>query len=232
VVPTVGSSVPTQHFNQHVTPTTINTTSSTGLSPRISVSTPRSQAPQHPPPGTQYIALYDYQQQRGEELSFASGDTLALVQWQGNEWNEMSVVASARGTPLEHKGQVPFNYVAKVLCTANVMFDYKIGNGDPMANQRLPLNRGEVVTVYEQQAGWWQGVVNGKMGSFPSNYVKANPLPSSQGSGNGHGHGNGMQTQDMSEQEWNQLSFKQRSQTMAPARQSNKPRGNSTISID
>ena len=40
----------------------------------------------------------------------------------------------------------------------------------------LPLRKGEVVSVLEKtESGWWQGVSSGRVGWFPSSYVKPAP---------------------------------------------------------
>ncbi len=49
-----------------------------------------------------------------------------------------------------------------------VQFDYKSDRDD-----ELTLKLGEIVNVIEKRAdGWWRGDLNGKVGLFPSTYVK------------------------------------------------------------
>ena len=52
---------------------------------------------------------------------------------------------------------------------AKVIFDHDAGGDD-----ELSLKKGELVEVLDQleDAGWWKGLLNGKVGLFPSNYVK------------------------------------------------------------
>ena len=52
---------------------------------------------------------------------------------------------------------------------AKVMFDRDAGCDD-----ELSLREGELVEVLDQleDDGWWKGLLNGKVGLFPSNYVK------------------------------------------------------------
>ena len=50
-----------------------------------------------------------------------------------------------------------------------MIFDYDAGDDD-----ELSLKEGELVEVLVQfeDAGWWEGSLNGKEGLFPSNYVE------------------------------------------------------------
>lgn len=49
-----------------------------------------------------------------------------------------------------------------------VIFSYKQAHDD-----ELNLNVGEIVNVIgEEEEGWWRGILNGKEGVFPSNFVE------------------------------------------------------------
>ena len=51
---------------------------------------------------------------------------------------------------------------------AKVIFDHDAGGDD-----ELSLKKGELVEVLDQEDHhWWKGSLNGKVGLFPSNYVK------------------------------------------------------------
>ena len=53
------------------------------------------------------------------------------------------------------------------------MFRYHANEDD-----ELSLKRGEIVEVLdEKDDGWWKGLLNGKEGFFPSNYVKLEKNP-------------------------------------------------------
>ena len=39
-------------------------------------------------------------------------------------------------------------------------------------DNHLPLRRGAVLTVYEQNEKWWSGELDGKVGWFPKTFVK------------------------------------------------------------
>ncbi|CAG8507662.1 2498_t:CDS:10 [Paraglomus brasilianum] len=51
---------------------------------------------------------------------------------------------------------------------------------DYVARERgeLSLQKGGVVTVLEQNQGWWKGDLNGNIGTFPANHVKLIEVPS------------------------------------------------------
>ena len=53
------------------------------------------------------------------------------------------------------------------------MFDHDAGGDD-----ELSLREGELVEVLDQEDNhWWKGSLNGKVGFFPSNYVKLEKNP-------------------------------------------------------
>ncbi|RIA98151.1 hypothetical protein C1645_813202 [Glomus cerebriforme] len=56
---------------------------------------------------------------------------------------------------------------------AKVEYDYEARESD-----ELSLNKGDVVTVLEQNEGWWKGDLNGKIGIFPANHIKLIEMPS------------------------------------------------------
>ena len=40
-------------------------------------------------------------------------------------------------------------------------------------DDELTINPGDIITeVVKQDGGWWEGVLNGKKGVFPENFVK------------------------------------------------------------
>lgn len=57
---------------------------------------------------------------------------------------------------------------SKRIRQCRVVFSYKQDHED-----ELNLNVGEVIEVLgEEEEGWWRGVLNGKVGVFPSNFVE------------------------------------------------------------
>ncbi|CAG8466236.1 3320_t:CDS:10 [Diversispora eburnea] len=54
-----------------------------------------------------------------------------------------------------------------VPCLARVEYDY-----EARETGELSLDKGDMLTVLEQDQGWWKGDLNGKIGVFPANHVK------------------------------------------------------------
>ena len=47
--------------------------------------------------------------------------------------------------------------------------------GEKVNNDELDLERGQIVTILSknlEDPGWWRGILNGKVGVFPDNFVK------------------------------------------------------------
>lgn len=60
--------------------------------------------------------------------------------------------------------------------TAKVVYSYNAQNED-----ELTLNEGQIINILDQNledAGWWRGEVNGKVGVFPDNFVDLIPQAS------------------------------------------------------
>ncbi|PKY39821.1 hypothetical protein RhiirA4_453080 [Rhizophagus irregularis] len=55
---------------------------------------------------------------------------------------------------------------------AKVEYDYEAKEPD-----ELSLNVNDIITVLEQNGGWWKGDLNGKSGIFPANHVKLIEVP-------------------------------------------------------
>ena len=54
------------------------------------------------------------------------------------------------------------------VATAKVIFDHDAGGDD-----ELSLKKGELVEVLDQEDdSWWKGLLNGKEGLFPTNFVE------------------------------------------------------------
>jgi hypothetical protein len=57
---------------------------------------------------------------------------------------------------------------AKAKVTARALFNYEAAN-----DEELTLVEHQIVEITkEDDSGWWQGIVNGKEGWFPANYVE------------------------------------------------------------
>merc|ERR1711974_335727 len=43
---------------------------------------------------------------------------------------------------------------------------------DPVENDELRLQEGDVIEIIEEDGDWWKGILNGAEGLFPANYVE------------------------------------------------------------
>ncbi|KAI8059640.1 SH3 domain-containing protein [Gongronella butleri] len=126
-----------------------------------------------------FKALYDYEAQGPDEVSFRQGDALRVVSKDNDDW--WTIEASG------NQGLAPSNYLEKDNqapqspqqaaapahddgpLLAKVVHEYEAQD-----SQEISLRLHGVVTVVDQAAGdgWWKGETNGKMGLFPSSHVK------------------------------------------------------------
>ncbi|XP_039596530.1 SH3 domain-containing protein 21 isoform X2 [Polypterus senegalus] len=131
------------------------------------------------------LVLYDFETQLDDELSIKSGDVIKNVRkaaeegWLEGELNGKRGVfpnSFVKEIPTElrgdHKKQPrsmrKVKSMKKVTKLCEVAFAYSAQNPD-----ELELNVGEKVEfVKEIEDGWWLGKKDGKMGAFPSNFVK------------------------------------------------------------
>jgi hypothetical protein len=72
---------------------------------------------------------------------------------------------AANGT----RGLFPSAYVRPVVASskARALFDF-VATRD----RHLPFVKGEIITVLRADKAWWDGMANGRFGSFPGNYVR------------------------------------------------------------
>lgn len=131
------------------------------------------------------LVEYDYDAQEGDELTLRRGDIIRDVVKKQEGWWE--------GVLNEKRGLFPDNFV-KVLNDGSgqagvrqqlqqnvklrksktsgrrcrVIFSYHQDHED-----ELNLNVGDIIDIIgEEEEGWWRGVLNGKEGVFPSNFVE------------------------------------------------------------
>ncbi|KAI9250039.1 hypothetical protein BY458DRAFT_34648 [Sporodiniella umbellata] len=103
--------------------------------------------------------LYSYEAQSPDELSIREGEMLTMVEPDdGSGW-----VKVGRGPTT---GLVPASYI-QPLHVVTAIYDYTTDNPE-----ELELHEGDHIQVIKQDdSGWWEGKLNGKVGVFPANYL-------------------------------------------------------------
>ncbi|XP_044259220.1 SH3 domain-containing kinase-binding protein 1 isoform X2 [Tribolium madens] len=122
------------------------------------------------------LVEHDYIAKEPNELTITRGDIIKdVIKKQGGWWE---------GTLKDKKGLFPDNFVkvldkdssvvlrnrkdASRIRQCRVVFSYKQDHED-----ELNLNVGDVIDILgEEEEGWWRGILNGKEGVFPSNFVE------------------------------------------------------------
>ncbi|XP_071439855.1 SH3 domain-containing kinase-binding protein 1 isoform X2 [Hetaerina americana] len=133
------------------------------------------------------LVEFDYTAQAPDELTLKKGDLITAIKTEpGNGWWE----GSLKG----HRGLFPDNFVkvlkkeapsdsgkdekngvvlrsgSKRRCKA--VFSYK-----PVNDDELELKVNDIIEVLtEVEEGWWRGKLRNKVGVFPSNFVREEPL--------------------------------------------------------
>lgn len=110
---------------------------------------------------------HEYIAREPDELTIHIGDIIKDVAKKSGGWWE--------GVLNDKRGVFPDNFVKVVESDSTkhkrkckVIFNYNQDHED-----ELSLNIGDVVDILgEAEEGWWRGVLNGKEGVFPSNFVE------------------------------------------------------------
>lgn len=143
--------------------------------PSMPPSNPPSMPPSNPPSsqstGEEYVALYTYEKQDDDEISFYVGEIIVLLEKDESGW---WVGRNPRG----EVGSFPSNYVDVALDEGDIiqinanyraLYDYEAED-----ETELTISAGEVLFVYTETDGWYFGKNNaGEEGNFPSNYMEA-----------------------------------------------------------
>jgi SH3 domain-containing kinase-binding protein 1 len=121
---------------------------------------------------------FDYDPENEDELKLRVGDIITDVDQQDGGWWE--------GTLNGIRGVFPDNFVEVIPKSvppprppdlskssrkewrAKVTFSYKAENDDELC---LEVGQ-EILVTSQEEEGWWEGVLNGKRGVFPSNFVE------------------------------------------------------------
>ncbi|XP_018318563.1 SH3 domain-containing kinase-binding protein 1-like [Agrilus planipennis] len=120
------------------------------------------------------IVEHNYTAKEPDELTIKKGDIIQDVIKKPGGWWE--------GVLRDKRGMFPDNFVRPLdpgvtyrnkkdvvrIRQCRVVFSYKQDHDD-----ELSLNVGDVINILgEEEEGWWKGVLNGKVGVFPSNFVQ------------------------------------------------------------
>jgi hypothetical protein len=122
------------------------------------------------------LVEHDYVAKEPSELTITKGDIIKdVIKKQGGWWE---------GTLNDKKGLFPDNFVKVIdkdpvvvfrnrkdaarIRQCRVVFSYKQDHED-----ELNLNVGDIIDILgEEEEGWWRGILHGKQGVFPSNFVE------------------------------------------------------------
>ncbi|CAG8576490.1 4893_t:CDS:2 [Diversispora eburnea] len=105
--------------------------------------------------------LYDHVADSTSELSVSSGDIITVLEPDdGSGW----VMASTDGK----SGLVPAAYIKYISDDFQALYDY-----DAQSREEISIKEGDIIEVTNRDigSGWWEGILNGKRGQFPANYV-------------------------------------------------------------
>ncbi|KAI7890538.1 uncharacterized protein EV154DRAFT_444474, partial [Mucor mucedo] len=113
-------------------------------------------------------ALYDYQAQSKEEISFQAQDILYILDKSDVDWYKAQLKVQSLDGPT---GLIPANYLEKAapLGTVTAVYDYTA-----QSLEELSFKENEVLTLYEKDDTDWFVVQNSKseFGLAPGNYVQ------------------------------------------------------------
>uniref|UniRef100_A0A8C8GAC3 Intersectin 1 (SH3 domain protein) n=1 Tax=Oncorhynchus tshawytscha TaxID=74940 RepID=A0A8C8GAC3_ONCTS len=117
--------------------------------------------------GLQAQALYPWRAKKDNHLNFNKSDVITVLEQQDMWW--FGEVQGQRGWFPKSYVKLISGPVRKPLCFPEyiAMYTYESNEqGD------LTFQQGDVIVVTKKEGDWWTGLVSGKTGVFPSNYVK------------------------------------------------------------
>uniref|UniRef100_A0A4W5MR77 Intersectin-1 n=1 Tax=Hucho hucho TaxID=62062 RepID=A0A4W5MR77_9TELE len=122
--------------------------------------------------GLQAQALYPWRAKKDNHLNFNKSDVITVLEQQDMWWF---------GEVQGQRGWFPKSYVKLISgpvrkpCSSDMLcFPEYIAMYTYESNEQgdLTFQQGDVIVVNKKEGDWWTGVVSGKTGVFPSNYVK------------------------------------------------------------
>ncbi|KAI9243752.1 hypothetical protein BY458DRAFT_530339 [Sporodiniella umbellata] len=113
-------------------------------------------------------ALYDYQSQSNEELSFKTYDILYIIEKGNADWFKAQVKTKNGDGP---SGLVPTNYIEKTrpIGIAKALYDYQ-----PRSTDELGFKEKSTMILYDKEDSDWYFAKtdDGNYGLVPSNYIE------------------------------------------------------------
>uniref|UniRef100_A0A6Q2YK79 Intersectin 1 (SH3 domain protein) n=1 Tax=Esox lucius TaxID=8010 RepID=A0A6Q2YK79_ESOLU len=123
--------------------------------------------------GLQAQALYPWRAKKDNHLNFNKSDVITVLEQQDMWWF---------GEVQGQRGWFPKSYVKLIsgpvrkseLTNIGLCYPEYIAMYTYESNEQgdLTFQQGDVIVVTKKEGDWWTGVVSGKTGVFPSNYVK------------------------------------------------------------
>ena len=130
--------------------------------PPLSASPPRLAVLPAPPEGDKplkrALVIYAYRNAKlASTMSITKGEIISVERELTNEWWLGRAANGARGL-------FPAAYVRPVVASskARALFDFV-----PSRDRHLAFVKGEIITVLRKDKAWWDGMANGRFGSFP-----------------------------------------------------------------
>uniref|UniRef100_A0A8C7ILA0 Intersectin 1 n=1 Tax=Oncorhynchus kisutch TaxID=8019 RepID=A0A8C7ILA0_ONCKI len=135
--------------------------------------------------GLQAQALYPWRAKKDNHLNFNKSDVITVLEqqdmwWFGEVqgqrgWFPKSYVKLISGPVRNPSPSRVYCYISHRPCSSNMLcFPEYIAMYTYESNEQgdLTFQQGDVIVVTKKEGDWWTGVVSGKTGVFPSNYVK------------------------------------------------------------
>uniref|UniRef100_A0A8C7RYZ6 Intersectin-1 n=1 Tax=Oncorhynchus mykiss TaxID=8022 RepID=A0A8C7RYZ6_ONCMY len=135
--------------------------------------------------GLQAQALYPWRAKKDNHLNFNKSDVITVLEqqdmwWFGEVqgqrgWFPKSYVKLISGPVRNPSPSRVYCYISHRPCSSDMLcFPEYIAMYTYESNEQgdLTFQQGDVIVVTKKEGDWWTGVVSGKTGVFPSNYVK------------------------------------------------------------
>uniref|UniRef100_A0A4W6BQM9 Intersectin 1 n=1 Tax=Lates calcarifer TaxID=8187 RepID=A0A4W6BQM9_LATCA len=124
--------------------------------------------------GLQAQALYPWRAKKDNHLNFNKNEIITVLEQQDMWWLGELQTGQRGWFPKSYVKLISATMTAPAGATYVAMYTYESSEqGD------LSFQQGDIVMVTRKEGDWWTGMVGGKTGVFPSNYVK--PRDSSLG---------------------------------------------------